>query len=110
MKLIYYFIIIIRLNIIKTVFKLTRYFINFDLKHLKTTNHYVKYLHAIQFLIIRYLNFENEKLNNQVSNSNKEMSSTSNLKLNKKTSLNKKNIDKQIFEKTINVFFANNLD
>ncbi len=38
------------------------------------------------------------------------MSSTSNLKLNKKTSSNKENNDKQIFEKTIDAFFANDLD
>jgi hypothetical protein len=38
------------------------------------------------------------------------MSSTSNLKFNKKTSSNKKNNDKQIFEKTINTFFANDLN
>jgi hypothetical protein len=38
------------------------------------------------------------------------MSLTSNSKLNKKTSSNKKNNDKQIFEKTIDVFFANDLD
>jgi hypothetical protein len=38
------------------------------------------------------------------------MSSTSNSKLNKKTTSNKKNNDKQIFEKTINAFFAKNLD
>jgi hypothetical protein len=38
------------------------------------------------------------------------MSSTLNSKLNKKTSLNKENNDKQIFEKTIDVFFANDLD
>jgi hypothetical protein len=38
------------------------------------------------------------------------MLSTSNSKLNKKTSLNKKNNDKQIFEKTINASFANNLN
>jgi hypothetical protein len=42
--------------------------------------------------------------------SNKKMSSTSNTKLNKKTSLNKKNNDKQIFENIANVFFTNNLD
>jgi hypothetical protein len=30
--------------------------------------------------------------------------------LNKKTSLNKKNNDKQIFEKTVDAFFANDLD
>ncbi len=38
------------------------------------------------------------------------MSLTSNLKLNKKTSSNKKNNDKQIFKKTINVLFVNDLD
>jgi hypothetical protein len=38
------------------------------------------------------------------------MSSTSNSKLNKKTSLNKENNDKQIFEKTVVAFFANDLD
>ncbi len=38
------------------------------------------------------------------------MSSTSNLMLNKKTSSNKKNNDKQIFEKTVDAFFANDLD
>jgi hypothetical protein len=38
------------------------------------------------------------------------MSSTSNLKLNRKTSSNKKNNDKQIFERTADAFFANDLD
>ncbi len=38
------------------------------------------------------------------------MSSTSNSKLNKKTSSNKKNNSKQNFERTINVFFVNDLD
>jgi hypothetical protein len=38
------------------------------------------------------------------------MSSTSNSKLNKKSSLNKENNDKQIFERTIDAFFANDLD
>jgi hypothetical protein len=38
------------------------------------------------------------------------MSSISNSKLNKKTSSNKKNNDKQIFEKTADAFFANDLD
>jgi hypothetical protein len=38
------------------------------------------------------------------------MSSTSNSKLNKKTSSNKEKNDKQIFEKTIDAFFANDLD
>ncbi len=76
---------------------------------------YIKYLHVIKFLIIRYSNSKNEKFNNQVSSLNQEklnkkMSSTSNSKLNKKTTSNKKNNDKQIFEKTINAFFAKNLD
>ncbi len=115
MKSICYFVIIIRSNIIKIAFKLTRHFINFDSKHLKITNHCIKYLHVIKFLIIRYSNSKNEKFSNQISSSNKkksnkEMSSTSNSKLNKKTSSNKKNNDKQIFEKTIDAFFANDLD
>jgi hypothetical protein len=38
------------------------------------------------------------------------MSSTSNSKLNKKTSSNNENNDKQIFEKTIDAFFANDFD
>jgi hypothetical protein len=38
------------------------------------------------------------------------MSSTLNSKLNKKTSSNKKNNNKQIFERTIDAFFANDLD
>jgi hypothetical protein len=115
MRLICYFIIIIRLNIIKITFKLTRYFINFNSKHLKTANHCIKYLYVIKSLIIRYSNSKNEEFNNQISSSNKEksnkkMSLTSNSKLNKKKSLNKKNNDKQIFKKTIIAFFANNLD
>jgi hypothetical protein len=42
--------------------------------------------------------------------SNKKMSSTSNSKLNKKTSSNKENNDKQIFERTADAFFANDHD
>jgi hypothetical protein len=38
------------------------------------------------------------------------MSSTSNSKLNKKTSSNKENNDKRIFERTVDAFFANDLD
>jgi hypothetical protein len=106
MKLILYFVIITRSNITKIVFELTCYFINLDSKHLKTANHCIKYLHAIKFLTIRYLNSENEEFNNQISSSNKKMSLTSNSKLNKKTSLNKKNNDKKIFKKTINAFFC----
>ncbi len=101
-----YFIIIIWSNIIKIVFELTRHFINFDSKHLITTNHCIKYWHVIKFLIIRYSNSKNEKLNNQISNSNKkksnkEMSSTSNSKTNKKTSLNKKIMIKKFLKKQL---------
>jgi hypothetical protein len=71
MKSINYFVIITRSNIIKIVFELTQHFINFDSKHLKAANHCIKYLHVIKFLIIRYLNLKNEKLNNQISSSNK---------------------------------------
>ncbi len=110
MKSICYFVIITRSNIIKIASELTRHFINSDSEHLKAADHCIKYLHVIKFLIIRYSNLKNEELNNQISNSNKKMSSTSNSKLNKKTSSNKKKNDKQIFEKTIDAFFANDLD
>jgi hypothetical protein len=115
MKSICYFVIITRSNIIKIAFELTRHFINSDSKHLKAANHCIKYLHVIKFLIIRYLNSKNEKFNNQISSSNKKksnkkMSSTSNSKLNKKTSSNKENNDKQIFKRTIDAFFANDLN
>jgi hypothetical protein len=95
MRSICYSVIIIRSNINKVVSELTRHFINLESKHLKKADHCIKYLHVIKFLIIRYSNSEDEKLNNQISNSNKKMSnkkmlSTSNSKLNKKTSSNKK--------------------
>jgi hypothetical protein len=114
-KSICYSVIIIRSNIIKTASELTRHFINFNSKHLKAADHCIKYLHVIKFLIIRYSNSKNEELSSQISSSNKKksnkkMSSTSNSKLNKKTSSNKKNNDKQIFENTIDAFFANDLD
>jgi hypothetical protein len=113
-KSICYFVIITQSNIIKAAFELTRHFINFDSKHLKAANHCIKYLHVIKFLIIRYSNSKDEKLHNQISISNKEMSSTSNSKLNKKTFLNEENNDndndKQIFESTANAFSANDLD
>jgi hypothetical protein len=114
-KLICYFVIITRTNIIKIAFELTRHFINFDLKYLKAANHCIKYLHVIKFLIICYSNAEDEKLSSQISSSNKKksnkkMSLTSNSKLNKKTSSNNENNDKQIFENIANVFFANDLD
>ncbi len=109
-----YSVTITRSNIIKTAFELTRHFINSDSKHLKAADHCIKYLHVIKFLIIRYSNSKDEKLSNQISSSNKELSSTSNSMLNKKTSSNKENNDndndKQIFESTANAFFANDLD
>ncbi len=109
------FAIITRFNIVKAASELARHFINLDSKHLKAANHCIKYLHVIKFLIIRYSNSKSEKLSNQISSSNKEksnkkMSSTSNSKLNKKTSSIKENNDKQIFESTADVFFANDFD
>ncbi len=59
-----YFIIITQSNKIIIAFELTRHFINFDSKYLKAANHCIKYLYIIKFLIIRYSNSKNEKLNN----------------------------------------------
>jgi hypothetical protein len=110
-----YFVIITQSNIIKIAFKLARHFINFDSKHLKAANHCIKYLHVIKLLIIRYSNSKNEELSSQIlssnkKKSNKKMLSTSNSKLNKKTSSIKKNNDKQIFESTSDAFSTNDLD
>ncbi len=110
-----YSAIITRSNIVKVASELARHLINSDSKHLKAADHCIRYLHVIKFLIIRYSNSENEKLSSQISSSNKEksnkkMSSTSNSKLNRKTSSIKENNDKQIFENTADVFFANDLD
>jgi hypothetical protein len=110
-----YSVIITRSNIVKTAFELARHFTNSDSKHLKAADHCIRYLHATKFLVIRYSNSESEKLSSQISSSNKEksnkeMSSTSNSKLNRKTSSNKENNDKQIFERTVDAFFANDLD
>ncbi len=115
MKSICYSAIITRSNIIKIASELARHLTNSDPKHLKAADHCIKYLHVIKFFVIRYSNSENEKLSSQISSSNKEksnkeMSSISNSKLNKKTSSNKENNDKQIFEKTVDAFFANDLD
>jgi hypothetical protein len=119
-----YFAIITRSNITKIAFELIRYVTNLNSNYVKTANYYIKYLHAIKYLAIRYSNSENEKLSNQISSlnekttlrlSNKEMKFShsklnrfSHLKLNKNTSTNKKS--KQIFERTTNAFFANDLD
>jgi hypothetical protein len=54
MKSICYSVIIIRSNIIKIVFKLTRHLINSDSKHLKAANHCINHLYVIKYLIIRY--------------------------------------------------------
>ncbi len=110
MKSICYSAIITRSNIVKAASELARHLTNSDSKHLKAADHCIRYLHVIKFLIIRYSNSESEKLSSQISSSNKEMSSTSNSKLNRKTSSNKENNDKQIFEITADAFFANDLD
>jgi ribosomal protein L14E/L6E/L27E len=119
-----YSAIITRSNITKIAFKLARYLTNLNSNHVKATNHCIRYLHATKYLAIRYSNSEDEKLNNQISSSNKEttlslsnkemksshskLNRFSHSKLNKNTSSNKKS--KQIFEKTANAFFANDLD
>ncbi len=116
MKFFCYLAIIIRSNITKTAFELARYFTNLNSDYVKTTNHCIKYLHATKYLAIRYSNSEDEKLSNQILSSNKETTlslsnkeiKSSHSKLNRITSSN--NESKQIFERTTNAFFANNLD
>ncbi len=71
MKLFCYLAIITWSNIAKIAFELARYFTNLSSNHVKTANHCIIYLHATKYLAIRYSNLENEKLSNQISNSNK---------------------------------------
>jgi hypothetical protein len=111
MRFIYNFAIIIKSNVAKIVFELILYFINLSSNYFKTMNHCIKYLHVFKILIIRYSISKNEKLSNQISNSNKKMLS-SHSKFNKNTSSSNKNFNynKEIFERTMNDFFANDLD
>ncbi len=110
-----YPVIITRPNIAKVASELARHLTNPDPKHLKAADHCIRYLHATKFLAIRYSDSGDEELSSQIPSpnkekSNKEMPSTPNSKLNRKTSSNKENNDKQIFERTADAFFANDLD
>ncbi len=51
-----YFAIITRSNITKTAFELARYFTNLNSDHVKAADHCIRYLHAIQYLAMRYSN------------------------------------------------------
>ena len=57
-----YSIVIIRFDIVKIVFKLSKFLINSDLNHFVAANQCIRYLHAIRFLEIQYSasTFENQ--------------------------------------------------
>ena len=64
-----YSIVIIRLDVVKAVFKLFEFLINPDSNHLAAANQCIRYLYAIRFLEIRYSTstFENQ-LSMQIEN------------------------------------------
>ena len=86
-----YSTIMIKFDVIKIVFKLTKFLINFEKKHLNATIRCLQYFYHIKYLNIRYSTTNEKELTMQIS----------------KTSNAKK---KQIFEIIIDAFFANNLN
>lgn len=89
MKSIRYSIIIIKFNIIKTVFKLTELFQNLEFKNMQITDSCFKYLYSTKHFDIQYLA---DRKSNLTIKSND-------------------NIDnKQIIKITTDVFFASNKD
>jgi hypothetical protein len=53
-KSICYFVIIIRLNMIKIAFKLIEFFINSDFYHLMIVDHCTRYLYVSRYLTIKF--------------------------------------------------------
>jgi hypothetical protein len=86
MRSICYFVIIIRSDTIKVAFKLTKFLINFEFYHLIAIDHCIKYMHSIRHLIIKFDISKNENLIIQI---------------------NQINLNKQMFETSVDVFFAN---
>jgi hypothetical protein len=82
---------ITRSDVAKAAFKLTEYLINSELDHLHATNHCLQYLHAIKHLIIRYSPSGGGELTVlTLSNSDPDQYQ-----------------EKHVFEKTVDVSFAN---
>jgi hypothetical protein len=77
----------------KVAFKLTEFLINFDSYHLMIADHCIKYMHAIRHLTIKFDISRDEELIIQIDfNSN---------------SINQIDLNKQIFETSIDASFAN---
>jgi predicted GNAT superfamily acetyltransferase len=100
MKSICYLVIIIRSDMIKVVFKLAEFLINFDLYHLIAMNHCIRYMHSIRYLTIKFDVVEEEELIIQID-------INSNLNINS-NAINQ--INKQVFETSVNASFANEQD
>jgi hypothetical protein len=93
MKSICYLAIIIRSDIVKTTSKLAEFLINSDFYHLMIADHCIRYLHVIRHLTIKFDVSKSEKLIIQIDfNPN---------------SINQINSNKQIFETSVDAFFAN---
>ena len=89
-----YSIIITRFDIVRTVSQLTKFLINSSSEHLNVVDHCLRYLHDSKFLKIEYSANENEELMIQTM----------------KIEENQLSIEKHIFEKIVDVNFANNFD
>jgi hypothetical protein len=100
-KSICYPAIIIRSDMTKAAFKLTEFLTNPGPYHLVIVDHCIKYMHAIRHLAIKFDVSKNEKLIIQID-SNKIIQIDSN-----PNSINQIDLNKQMFEKSVDASFAN---
>ena len=93
-KSVCYSTIIIRSDIVRIVLKLTKFLINLSSKYLNVVDHCLRYLHDSKFLKIEYFANKDKELMIQAM----------------KIEESQLSIEKHIFEKTVDVNFANNFD
>jgi regulator of PEP synthase PpsR (kinase-PPPase family) len=87
---------ITRSDVAKAIFKLAEHLINLELDHLHAINHCLQYLYETKYLIIKYSLARDDKLIIQFLDHDRDQTfSTKN---------------KHVFENTIDVSFANNLE
>jgi hypothetical protein len=103
-KSIYYFVIIIRSDMIKVAFKLAKLLINFDLYHLIATDHCIRYMYSIRYLTIKFDVVEKEELIIQIDiNSNRNINSNA---INQIDFIS----NKHVFETSVDASFATKND
>ncbi len=103
MRSICYFVIIIRSDMIKVASKLAKFLTNFAPYHLIAVDYCIRYMHSTRHLVIKFDVSKSEDLivqTNQI-----DLNSNSVNQINKM--INQINSNKQVFETSIDAFFAN---